>query len=867
MLSQRIPKGFHFEYHTLIGPWQPYTFGVHVGRQYVGYVRVSGHLLKGCGKFLEYSSACVAHNTTGLKNCQIEGFRMVRTKIALFMVAFATLMLELTLIRIFDSLWYPNMAYMVITLAMFCFALAGIYLSLRPIPADKDPALRLSLASLLFGFFSIALLPVLNNLDFDFDILFYDPKKGIFLILLVYFILALPFFFSGSIFTILFAKYPKHIRTLYFWDLVGAGVGSVVLIPFLPHIGPGGLLFMVGGVCVLAAGLFARKELWLRIAVIASLGLIIIPFVFPTNYFVFKEHVDKRHLKTLRDMGRIELTHWDPVSKIDVASHESRKDILYDGGSQTSVIVKFDGDFKKLREELPAKVHEQFTLPAVIVSHYLKRDSQQDVLIIGSAGGQEVKAALTYGAASVDAVELVGYVVELGKTKYAAYNGNIYNHPNVNYQKGEGRSFLRATNKKYDIIQIFSNHTSSSISAGNGAMATAYLQTVEAYTEYFQHLKVNGVLQINHHVYPRMVTTAAVAWKNLGYSNFRDHVVVFEAKAKGFQDNLPTFLVKMTPWTGSEIDQLQEIISKKKLTEDPISEKTRFLADEYFSGELSSATRDSSPYHIDASTDNRPFFNFLRKTNNRIETGADRHLNYSTVSLLNSQLTRLGIPRDVFHLVITSLASLVFIVLFLFIPLFYSGVGRARWDGKGYMLTYFSCLGIGFIIIELMFIQLFMKVIGYPLYTYATVVFALLLSAGLGSLMAEKLGIDVKQRWFWPYIGIMVVGIFFLVSHQWIFDLFLQQPVWQRIGISLAMIIPLGVFMGIPLPLGILAIKDKPHGAIPWAWAMNGLFTVIGGVLSVVLALYMGFKLLFIAALLAYLLAFLAFVQLRKKVA
>ena len=230
-------------------------------------------------------------------------------------------------------------------------------------------------------------------------------------------------------------------------------------------------------------------------------------------------------------------------------------------------------------------------------SHYLKRDSSQQVLVIGSAGGQETKAALMYGAAHVDAVEMVRYVVELGKKDYSRYNGNIFNNPKVYVQAKEGRSFLRSTKKKYDIIQIFSNHTSSSIASGTGAMATTYLQTSDAYKEYFEHLKENGILHINHHIYPREVTTAALAWKEMGRKNFQKHAVVFERNSK--KDNLPTLLIKMTPWTKEEIKELKHFFSipgddsikwgiEYKLVEDPLNPDKSFLSPIFYSGTLPS---------------------------------------------------------------------------------------------------------------------------------------------------------------------------------------------------------------------------------------------------------------------------------------
>ena len=127
--------------------------------------------------------------------------------------------------------------------------------------------------------------------------------------------------------------------------------------------------------------------------------------------------------------------------------------------------LPFDGDYEKLRSVLPEKAKEHFWDRYLVVSHYFKADSDSEVLVIGSAGGQETKAALTYNAKHVDGIELVGKVVELGKSTYADYIGNIMNDPRTDIRRGEGRSHLRSTDKKYDFIQINSNHTSSSIAA------------------------------------------------------------------------------------------------------------------------------------------------------------------------------------------------------------------------------------------------------------------------------------------------------------------------------------------------------------------------------------------------------------------
>jgi hypothetical protein len=170
-------------------------------------------------------------------------------------------------------------------------------------------------------------------------------------------------------------------------------------------------------------------------------------------------------------------------------------------------------------------------------------------------------------------------------------------------------------------------------------------------------------------------------------------------------------------------------------------------------------------------------------------------------------------------------------------------------------MGYFCCLGAGFIIIELMFIQMFLKLIGYPLYTYSAVVFAMLASAGIGSAAAGRLGIDFRPRWHWPFIGIAVAGMLFYFFHQPLFELFLTTPVWARIAVSVAMIAPLGFFLGMPFPIGVMMADRQPRGAIAWAWGLNGLFTVIGGYASVSLSLFYGFQAMFVGALVIYALA------------
>jgi len=460
-------------------------------------------------------------------------------------------------------------------------------------------------------------------------------------------------------------------------------------------------------------------------------------------------------------------------------------------------------------------------------------------------------------------------VVELGKHQYAEYSGHIFDRPQVNVQAGEGRSFLRASHKLYDVIQIHSNHTSSSIAQGNGAIAPVYLQTVEAYEEYFTHLKSDGILQINHHWYPRMVTTAAVAWKNLGRTDFQKHVIVLTTPV---ENNLPTLLISMQPWTQAQVDDLMAYLSPPgldpfysyTLVENPLDPSKSFLSSEFYSGELSKALIDRVPMRITPRTDDNPYFNLMRK---KIGYTAPDPANFVTEAMVmhpNSQLRKGFIPMDLAHLFAISVVSIICACLFIFVPLRFSSIARAQEARPAPVLAYFSCLGAAFIIIELVFIQKFMQLIGSPLYTYSTVIFVLLCASGIGSLASQKVAPAGTSKWRLPFAAILLLGTLFLFVESSLFRYGLAFPLPGRILVSTLLIFPIGFFLGMPLPLGVLAIENRPKGTIAWAWGMNGAFTVIGGVLSIIASVLVGFTITLIGALAIYGLAALLFPALAK---
>jgi spermidine synthase len=782
----------------------------------------------------------------------------IRTSLGVFFVSAAALLTEVLLIRVFDVLFFPNISYMIISCSLFAYGIAGVYSAVKPLPAEQNVWEVLSLWSLWLAFSILTILPVMNLLPYNMRLIAEQPIRQLLYFGGMYLSLALPFFWAGRIFTVLFSRYAKHIRALYFSDLAGAALGSVLLIPFIKFIGPGGLLFFATAISLFASLLFSAKKSRYAIWGSISLLLIILPFLRSPQYFDFREHQYKRGVKFAREQNLIEITVWDPISKIDVINYETLRYIAYDGGSQTSIFYNFDGDFQNLKNQLPAEIGKHFWQRGVLVSHMLREGSSPNVLIIGSAGGQEIKAALMYGANHVDAVELVGAVVDLGMTKYSDYIGNLFQNPSVSIHVDEGRNFIRSNQTKYDIIQIFSNHTSSSIAAGTGASATNYLQTTDAYKEYFSHLNRNGILHINHFFYAKMITTAARAWSEMGWGDFEKHVIVYEYSG---DETLPTLLIKMEPWTEEELQTIHQFLKAEfpgeeatyTLVVDPLHPENNSIPASYFTGLLSQTDIETAGIRIEPATDDRPYFNLLERSFNPFPNGLVNFIKHPFE----------GVALDLVTIFVTGGVALFYGALFIIIPLNYSAAGKLKWRNKSLSLVYFSCLGFGFIVIEFVFIQMFIHVIGSPLYTLSTILFTMLLSAGIGSFMSEKLRISAFSRWFVPFIGVVLTVILVLAILPQAKVFFLGTPLVVRILFVTLMIFPVGFFLGMPFPLGISTLESQPDGVIAWAWGMNGLFTIVGGLLAVIFSIQWGFTITLLIACATYLFAFLVFSRIR----
>jgi hypothetical protein len=250
-------------------------------------------------------------------------------------------------------------------------------------------------------------------------------------------------------------------------------------------------------------------------------------------------------------------------------------------------------------------------------------------------------------------------------------------------------------------------------------------------------------------------------------------------------------------------------------------------------------------------TDDRPFFNRLRKN------WGDSYRNDPLVppdvsEVLNRQPRRMPIPMDDIGLWAIGIEAAVLSLLFILLPLATFHRSGLRSTATGPFLVYFGALGLGFILIELCLMQKFVLFLGYPVYAIAIVLCSLLVSAGIGSALTARFRRPPAEiiPWITAAICLVVVAdLFFLPAA---FRAFLGQSLPVRGMVAFLLLFPTGLLLGMPFPLGIRTVEAECARLIPWLWGVNGYMTVVGSVLSMVIAIHFGFATTLLAAAAIY---------------
>jgi spermidine synthase len=778
--------------------------------------------------------------------------------IAIALTSFSALLLELALTRLFSVVLFYHFAFLAISVALLGLGAGGVFAYLWRNWLTRFETRRLAsvLSTMNGGVIFLALLVVLH-VPVSLELSGWNFLR----LSAIYLSSAVPFFFVGLIFSVVFARETHHVTRLYGADLLGGAVACLAVVPLLNWIGgPNAILFaaFTSGVAAMVwkrkhpadtrIGTYRRFHFDLQ-GVLAMLPLLLILF----NHS--GQLIDVIYAKGLfRDKSWVEFAKWNAISRVEVDNQGGAKAVVIDADASTYIM---NADLHQWHDSVWEK--NLMSAPPAL-ANVLRPHGE--FAIIGPGGGVDVLRAVANGSPNVTGIEINPIIANtVMRERYADYSYHLYQRPDVHIHVTDGRSFIRNSHALYDVIQMTLVDTWASTAAGAFALSENSLYTTDAFREYFQHLKPDGMIAITRWEFHqprealRVVSVAMEALHQLGVANPASHFIVV-SEGELDEDGIPVVvLAKKSPFTANEEAAVVAHLEKHDNLE-PI-----YLPSAPQGNPFSALIARNNPwafgreyaYNVAPVTDNTPFFFFTLKLgqalgNEGLREGIDWKVNLG-VAVLGMVL----------------LISLAAVTAFLILPMVFGARGPGASNRRWTQLLYFVVVGLGYILVEIAFIQRFVLFLGHPTYALTVVIFLLLLSSGAGSLVSRRWLPDPARVWL-PLLLLVGAICIHVVILPTLLNALVGLPFVVKLGISGLLLIPLGLAMGMPFPTGLRALAgpsiaesliqgEAKGNAVEWAWAMNAASSVLGSVLAMVIAIQWGLNFTLACGGVAYLLA------------
>ncbi len=761
----------------------------------------------------------------------------------LALTSFAALLLELALTRLFSVVLFYHFAFLAISIALLGLGAGGVFAYLLK---GKLTAIRTRrLASWLCLTNSLLVCLVLETVIHTRVALEVSSENFLRLTWL-YLAAAVPFFLTGLLFSVVFARETQRIPRMYGADLCGGSLACLAMVPLLNWLGGPNTILMAGVALAVAAVVWAESKTARRIA---GLFVLALAALIALNYS--GRLIDVVYAKGMyRDPAWVEFARWNALSRVEVDRQGQAKAIVIDADASTYIMNADLAQWRGSEWE-----HNLMSAPPAL-ANVLRPHGE--FAIIGPGGGVDVLRAVANGSPSVTGIEINPIIADtIMRGRYADYSLHLYDRPDVHIHVTDGRSFLRSTPQNFDVVQMTLVDTWASTAAGAFALSENNLYTVEAFREYFEHLKPDGMIAITRWEFRhprealRVVAVAMEALHRLGVADPARNFIVASQGALD-EDGIPVVvLAKKSAFTGEEessvlahlerYDELDALYLPSHPAKNPFSDLIA-SNDPY-------AFATGYAYNVAPVTDNAPFFFFTLKAK----------------QVLGEQGLRDGIDwkvnLGVLVLLLVLVISVVAVILFLILPL---ALKRGR--DRSSTPLYFIAVGLGYILVEIAFIQRFVLFLGHPTYALTVVIFLMMLSSGAGSLFSRTWLPHTRLGWM-PIALVIVTllaDVFFLPSRL---ASLVGLAFGYRLIVSAVILIPLGFVMGMPFPTGLRALVTagtKPGGdaqssenLVEWAWAMNAAASVMGSVLAMVIAIQFGLTITLACGAGAYLCALL----------
>ena len=775
----------------------------------------------------------------------------------------SVLALQVVATRLFSFLIWYHFAFLVLSIAFLGFTAGGFAVAKLPATPDFDPRVWLSRLGGVAGVATLLCYAVLEFLPPAPH--FAADAKAMYSFALLVLVVLVPFVCLGAYICLALSTWSDRIGLLYAVDLAGSALGCLLSVALLTWLGVPAAFF-ASGFMAFCAGLCnvvprpGRHWTWFALGCTAMAWLALIagathelsawvyiktskPFPnLPRELISAKKSDSLSSVEMFRFPFASLVTLWGMSSQYKDRIPEI-VGFAIDGWALTAT-------YKRADVEVPNSVLDY--LPAALP---YRVQPTRDALVIGAGGGLDVLTALHNGARHVTGVEINPIIIGAVQNEYADFAGHLYQDPRVEMHNAEGRHFLKRDKRKYDLIQLSGVDTYAASQAGAFALHENYLYTVEAMRDYFNALRPDGMVTFTRWLYVppgqtvRLCAIADQALRDRGLPHPERHIAVFESN--GFT----VAMIKLSEYSRADIARIESAVTERgfRLLYAPYVRvnplKELWGENPFYQLWDLGPARFIREYALDIrpTTDDRPFFFEYQRWGRESWFGSE--------ALFRKQNAQVVLLETL--AVCGGLCALILVLAFRRYRSLDARLGVAAH-------IYFVALGLGYIFVENVLVQRIILFLGSPVYALTVIMFALLAASGAGSALASRYA-ALQQRA--PYAMLMAAGILVLYATclRPVLDALLGLALPVRILIVLLLIAPLGIAMGMPFPVALDRLTRADARLVPWAWVINGAASVIGSILTVMLAMTVGFNAVFVCAALLYVTAAATFARIVRQ--
>ncbi|XSG77352.1 hypothetical protein ACP8Y2_10125 [Herpetosiphon llansteffanensis] len=733
--------------------------------------------------------------------------------------------------------WY-HLAFFAVSTAMLGMTAGATTVYLQPHRFSRE-RLADSAAKACLGYAGAipVMLLILCRIPFDTG----SPAQRMLQMALATIACALPFYFAGIVISAILTKSPLSISRLYGSDLIGAALGCLFVLGGLAFFDAPSFILFCGGLGAVAALSFAWRSTSARLRQLcyAVGGLLIVAALFNQSTQAL---IRPLYVKGMaEDASNFLSEEWNSFSRVVVYNQENAN-LEYWGPSPRapqSLLPQYQmnidgaaGTSVRQFSSLADIEHLKYDVTNIV--YYLR--PQGAAAVIGVGGGRDLQSAILFGHEQVTGIELNPIFVNLLQTRFRKFAG-LADRPGVSFVVDEARSYLSRTDQRYTTIQMSLIDTWASTGAGAYSLSENGLYTVEAWQVFLDRLTDDGIFTVsrwyssdNVDETGRVVSLAVATLQKYGITDPSRHIALIGS------GKVSTLLLSRQPFTDQDIAQLHKVttdLQYKLLIVPGTPAETLVLRNIIGASSLDdlfAVVRDE-PLNYTPTTDENPyFFNMLRLDR------MDVALNKTTVDdgVIDGNLTA------TLTLVGLIVCLLIFAVITIVLPLILKARRTTEsptpvvWSAA----AYFSLIGAGFMCVEIALMQRLSVFLGHPVYALGILLFTIIASTGVGSFFSERLPLT-KKPWIFvmPIVtALAILGIRFGLSA--IIAAMITAPMATKIMVSIILIFPLGLLLGLFFPTGMQLVRSSGATETPWYWALNGIFGVLCSASAVLISIY-----------------------------